>query len=107
MASVVIKAVADDEFVGDWEAGPVGLDGDFPLAALLQEDADFDVGSTEVTQALDEGGEGVARVEDVVHNEDVTALEGLVQGVETAQATGTLRTLIAGETDTRNFRVGE
>ena len=105
IAAVVIEAVADDEFVGDLEADPVGPDGDFWRRLLLQQDADFHVGGAEFLQALDDGGEGAAGVEDVVDDDDVAALEGIAHGLEAAQLAGAFGAGVAGEADAGDFAV--
>ncbi len=104
MAAVVVEAVADDELVGDLEAGPVDLDGDVGLF-LLQEDADFDVGGAEFLEPRDDAGEGGAGVEDVVDDEDVAATVGVAEGLEAAQLAGAFGAGVAGEADAVDLAV--
>jgi len=104
----VIKAIADDEFIGDPEAGPVGLDRNFVTAALFEEDADFHVGGAKHLQARGEGGEGAAGVEDVVDDEDVAARQGFSESAQAGKAVqlaGALGARVAGQPEAGDFRV--
>ena len=102
--AVVVEAVADDEFVGDFEAGPVGLHGDFVASSLFEQDADFHVGRAEFLQARGEGGKGAAGVENVIDDEDVPTRDRLADDAEAADFTGARAARIAGEPDAGNFR---
>src|SRR5262249_35932146 len=70
---VVIQAIADHEDVGDDESAVIGLDGDDLAANLAEEYGGADGCGTPVLDMLDQGGEGLSGVEDVVEQQDVAA----------------------------------
>jgi hypothetical protein len=100
---IVIKAVADDEFIGDFEANPVSFHGNFTFAAFFQEDANFYVRRPELPQALDKGGKREARVEDVVDDEDGSSRPRAVEQVKAVNKTAALGAFVTGQPDARDF----
>ncbi len=79
VVAVVVEAVADDEFIGDFKAEVVGLGEGGSGELFFQQDAGFDfVGTLFIEEGI-HGAKGSAGVEDVVDDEDVFA--GDVEGV--------------------------
>jgi len=68
---VVVEPVSDHELVGDREAAVVRLDRNFLATDLAEQDRRADAPRTPILHPLDERGEGVAGVEDVVEQEHV------------------------------------
>ena len=105
ITALVIEAIAYDELVGDFEADPIDFEGDFMATTFFEEDACFHVGGTEFAQALDDPGEGLARVEDVVDDEDMAVFEGIAQRLEAAKLAGAVGAGVAGEPDAGDLAV--
>lgn len=73
--ALVVHAVADDEFVFDFEAYVVGLDGGGAAGLFVEEDDGAEgLGLEVVDEAVAHAGEGEAGVEDVVDEQDVFGL---------------------------------
>ncbi|KAJ8571705.1 hypothetical protein ON010_g5127 [Phytophthora cinnamomi] len=72
---VVVEAVADDELVGDVEAHEVGLEAAAPRVALLQQAGHAHGRGRVLAQHGHELGHGLARVDDVLDQQQVLAPE--------------------------------
>ncbi len=95
-----IEAVADDEFVGDFEADEVGGEVDFAAAFFIEEDAGADAGGFQFLDDVHDDGEGFAGVEDVVDEEDVAVGEIEREAVEELRfAVGFGVVAVAGDAD--------
>src|SRR5439155_1033696 len=70
---VVVQPVTDDKGIGDVEAKVVRLQGDGLPTELAEQHHDADGQRAEVAQVADKMGKRVARIEDVVQQQDVTA----------------------------------
>lgn len=86
VVAVEVQAVADDEFVGDFEADVIGLGGGGFGKFFLKEDAGFDGGGRLGFEEAGDGVEGLAGVEDVIDEEDVFIGDVKGGGVEDAGA---------------------
>jgi len=75
VVSVVVEAVADDEFVGDLEADIVAFDIDGAGGLFVEHDAEAEGGGFLFEDDGFDEGEGLSRVEDVVEDDDVFACE--------------------------------
>ena len=95
-----IEAVADGEFVGDFEADEIGLELDLAASAFVEEHACVEAGGVELLQHVGDGGEGFPGVENVVDEQHVAV--GDVEGEALEQlglADGLGVVAIAGDAD--------
>ena len=74
-AFVGIHAVADDEIIGDFQARVIGLYRFNAAGGFVQQHTDADAPRLERAQLGQHLGQGAAGVEDVVHQEHVTAAD--------------------------------
>lgn len=74
---VVIQVVAHYEGIGDRESYVVCLEAAALMGALLQQGRHTDRARLELLHSRDELGHGRASVNDVLHEDDVTASQGL------------------------------
>lgn len=75
VVAVVVEAVAHDEFIGDFEAGVVGLDGDASAGGLGEQDAGSDAGGLLFGDGIADELDGLSGVEDVVEDDDMAVPE--------------------------------
>jgi hypothetical protein len=73
-----VHAVADDELVGDLETYVVGLDGDEAAVGLVEAGGDLERGGFVLEHEAAEIAEGEPGVENVFDDDDVFALDGVV-----------------------------
>jgi hypothetical protein len=66
VAAFVVEAVADDEFIADFEADVIGVHFFGALFVFGEEDAGVDGGCAFFEEALGDGVEGAAGIEDVI-----------------------------------------
>jgi hypothetical protein len=71
----VIKSVTDDKGVGYAEAGVVDLDWVGAVDAFFQEDADSEAAGFVAAEFFEQSVEGLAGIEDIVDEEDVSVLD--------------------------------
>jgi hypothetical protein len=74
----VVHAVADDELVGNFEANVVGLDGDQAAIGFVEAGGDLQRCRFVLEHESAEITEGESGVEDVFDDDDVLALDGVV-----------------------------
>jgi hypothetical protein len=84
----VVHAVADDEEVGDGEADVVGLDVLDAARGLVEQGGDAQGFGVVLKEELAQVGEGEAGVENVFDDEDVFALDGLVEVLDELDGAG-------------------
>ncbi len=83
-----VHAVADDEMVGDFEGDVVGLDGDEAALGFVEAGGDFEGGGLVLEHEAAQIGEGKAGVEDVFDEDDVLALDGVVDVLDELDGAG-------------------
>ena len=95
-----VHAVADDELVGDLEAYVVGFDGDEAALGLVEAGGDLQRGGLVLEHQAAEVAEGEAGVEDVFDDDDVLALDGVVDVLDELDgAGGDAGAAVAGDGD--------
>src|SRR5262249_53405732 len=72
---VVVQSVTDDKSIRDVETEVVGLQGNGLPTELAEQHHDTDRKWAEVTQVADQMGERLAGSEDIVQQQDVTAMD--------------------------------
>src|SRR5512145_1298952 len=83
-----VQAVPDHEPVGDLEPDVAAVDVDLAALRLRQERADLERGRLPGLEVAEQVGERQARVDDVLDDEDVPALDGDVEVLEDANDAG-------------------
>jgi len=96
----VVHAVADDELVGDFEGYVVGFDRDEATLGLVEAGGDLKRGGLVLEHQAAEVAEGEAGVEDVFDDDDVFALDGVVDVFDELDGSGRdTGTAVAGDGD--------
>ncbi len=96
----VVHAVADDELVGDLEGYVVGFDGDEAALGFVEAGGDLERGGLVLEHEAAEVAEGEAGVEDVFDEDDVLALDGVVDVLDELDgAGGDAGAAVAGDGD--------
>ena len=85
---VIIQSVSHDELVTDVHAFVVDGVGVLEVVRLEKQCCDTHVGSLQVAELLGGITQGVARVDDVLHDDHVAAVQGVVQADEFADDVG-------------------
>jgi hypothetical protein len=83
-----VHAVADDELVGDLEGYIVGFDGDEATLGFVEAGGDLQRGGLVLEHQAAEVAKGEASVEDVFDDDDVLALDGVVDVLDELDGTG-------------------
>ena len=95
-----VHAVADDELVGDLEGYVVGFDGDEAAFGFVEAGGDLQRGGLVLEHQPAEVAEGEAGVEDVFDDDDVLALDGVVNVLDELDgAGGDTGAAVAGDGD--------
>jgi hypothetical protein len=95
-----VHAVANDELVGDLEGYVVGFDGDEAALGFVEAGGDFERGGLVLEHETAEVAEGEAGVEDVFDDDDVLALDGVVDVLDELDgAGGDAGAAVAGDGD--------
>ena len=100
VALSIVDAVADDEFIGDFEAHEVGHELDFAAAAFVEQYAGVKAGGVELLEHRDDDRKGFAGVEDVIDQQDVTVADIKGEILEDlGKALGTRVVAVAGDSN--------
>ena len=98
VAFCVVHAVADDELVGDFEGDVVGFDGDEAARGFVEAGCDFEGCGLVLEHEASEITEGETGVEDVFDEDDVLALDGVVDVFDEFDgSTGDFGSAVAGD----------
>jgi len=95
-----VHAVANDELVGDLEAYVVGLDGDEAAIGLVEAGGDLERGGFVLEHEAAEITESETGIEDVFDDDDVLALDGVVDVFDELDgARGDAGAAVTGDSD--------
>ncbi len=83
-----VHSVSDDELVGDLEGYVIGFDGDEAALGLVEAGGDLERGGLVLEHQAAEIAEGEAGVEDVLDDDDVLALDGVVDVLDELDGSG-------------------
>lgn len=103
--AVVVKAVTNDEGIGNLHGAVIYLERSRETFWFLQERAYLHALGTLVEELRQEVVHGVARVDDVLDDDDVTSLKIGVYANEFAQHTCALHSFVTGELGKENLRL--
>lgn len=100
---VVVEAIAHDEVVADLHADVVDGVGVLEVVWLEEQRGDAHVGGLQVAEFLRGVTQGVARVDDVLHDDHVSTVQGMVEADEFADDVGGLGAGVGRQLDERDF----
>ncbi len=100
---VIIQTVAYDELVADVHAFVVDGVGVLEIVRFEEQGGNAHIGGSQVSEFLDGVAHGVTRVNDVFHDDHMTAIQGTVEADELSDDIGGLGARIGGELDETDF----
>ena len=102
---IVIQAVADDKLVADLHRLVTNLEGFVVGVGLEEEGTYLDRGGLQRLQRLEHVGDALTRVDNILDDDDVATLDGIVEADELMNLSGGCRADIGGEFHEGDFVV--
>lgn len=103
--AVEVEAKSYDEFLGDAETYVVGFDGPHERLGLEEQGGDLDFGRVLALERVDEIVDGMARVDDVLHDDHGAAADVIGESEHFLHDSGRAGAFVALDADKRNLGI--